>query len=59
MKKVILPKYNGHLINGEWYIVENAFCKSAKESLEDKLKKLILSNLPTQNANKSSQKTNN
>ena len=57
--KVKLPKYNGHLIDGEWYIVENVFSKEAKETVEDKLKRLILGNIPTKNNAQSSQKTNN
>ncbi len=57
--KVILPKYNGLLIDGEWYVVENVFSKATKETVEDKLKRLILNNIPTKNEPKSSQKPNN
>lgn len=57
--KVVLPRYNGLLIDGEWYIVENVFSQAAKESLEDKLKRLIIENIPTKNTVESSQKPNN
>lgn len=57
--KVVLPKYNGVLIDAEWYIVENVFNQAAKETLEDKLKRLIMENIPTQNTVESSQKPNN
>jgi hypothetical protein len=57
--KVKLPKYNGHLIDGEWYIVENVFSNETKETVEDKLKRLILGNIPTKNTPQSSQKSYN
>ena len=57
--KVILPRYNGLLIDGEWYVVENVFSRAAKETLEDKLKRLIMDNIPTKNTAESSQKPNN
>ena len=57
--KVVLPRYNGLLIDGEWYVVENVFSRAAKETLEDKLKRLIIDNIPTKNAVECSQKTNN
>ena len=57
--KVALPRYNGLLIDGEWYVVENVFSRAAKETLEDKLKRLIINNIPAQNTDESSQKTNN
>lgn len=57
--KVVLPRYNGLLIDGEWYIVENVFSQAEKESLEDKLKRLIIENIPTKNTVESSQKPNN
>ena len=57
--KVVLPRYNGLLINGEWYVVENVFSQAAKETLEDKLKRLIIDNIPTKNTVESSQKPNN
>lgn len=57
--KVVLPRYNGLLIDGEWYIVENVFSQAAKESLEDKLKRLIIDNIPTKNTAECSQKPNN
>ena len=57
--KVKMAKYNGLLIDGEWYIVENVFSTEAKETVKDKLKRLILGNIPIQNTNQSSQKTNN
>ena len=57
--KVVLPKYNGLLIDGEWYVVENVFCRVAKETLEDKLKRLIIENIPTKNTVESSQKPYN
>lgn len=57
--KVILPRYNGLLIDGEWYIVENIFSRAAKETLEDKLRRLIMENVPTKNTAESSQKTDN
>ena len=57
--KVVLPKYNGLLIDGEWYIVENVFSKDTKETVEDKLKRLIMSNIPDKSTAESSQKTNN
>lgn len=57
--KVVLPRYNGLLIDGEWYIVENIFSRAAKETLEDKLRRLIMENVPTKNTAESSQKTDN
>ena len=57
--KVKMAKYNGLLIDGEWYIVENIFSKEAKETVEDKLRRLILANAPTKNNAQSSQKSNN
>ena len=57
--KVVLPRYNGLLIGGEWYVVENVFSRAAKETLEDKLKRLIIENIPTKNTDESSQKANN
>ena len=54
--KVVLPRYNGLLIDGEWYVVENVFSRAAKETLEDKLKRLIIENIPTKNTVESSQK---
>lgn len=57
--KVVLPRYNGLLIDGEWYVVENIFSRAAKETLEDKLRRLIMENVPTKNAAESSQKPNN
>lgn len=57
--KVVLPKYNGLLIDAEWYVVENVFNQAAKETLEDKLKRLIMENIPTKNTVESSQKANN
>ena len=57
--KVVLPRYNGLLIDGEWYVVENVFSRAAKETLEDKLKRLIIDNIPTKSAAECSQKHNN
>lgn len=57
--KVVLPRYNGLLIDGEWYIVENIFSRVAKETLEDKLRRLIMENAPTKNTAESSQKPDN
>ena len=57
--KIVLPKYNGLLIDGKWYVIENVFSPVAKETLEDKLKRLIIENIPTKPATKSSQKPNN
>ena len=57
--KVVLPRYNGLLIDGEWYVVENVFSRAAKETLEDKLKRLIIDNIPTKNTAESSRKPNN
>lgn len=57
--KVVLPRYHGLLIDGEWYVVENVFSLAAKETLEDKLKRLIIENIPTKNTTDSSQKPNN
>ena len=57
--KVVLPRYNGLLIDGEWYVVENVFSQAAKETLEDKLKRLIIDNIPTKNTAECSQKPNN
>lgn len=57
--KVVLPIYNSLLIDGEWYVVENVFSRAAKETLEDKLKRLIIDNIPTKNTVESSQKPNN
>ena len=57
--KVVLPRYTGLLIDGEWYVVENVFSQADKETLEDKLKRLIIDNIPTKNTVESSQKPNN
>jgi hypothetical protein len=57
--KVVLPRYNGLLIDGEWYVVENVFSRAAKETLEDELKWLIIDNIPTKSTVESSQKPNN
>jgi hypothetical protein len=57
--KVVLPRYNGLLIDGEWYVVENVFSRAAKETLDDKLKRLIIDNIPTKNTVECSQKPNN
>ena len=57
--KVVLPRYNGLLIDGEWYVVENVFSQASKETLEDKLKRLIMENIPTKNTVESSPKPNN
>ena len=57
--KVVLPRYNGLLIDGEWYVVENVFSQASKETLEDKLKRLIMENIPTKNTVENSQKPNN
>ncbi len=57
--KVVLPRYNGLLIDGEWYVVENVFSRAAKETLEDKLKRLIIDNIPTKSTAECSQKPNN
>lgn len=57
--KIVLPRYNGLLIDGEWYVVENVFSRAAKETLEDKLKRLIMDNIPAKNTAESSQKSNN
>ena len=57
--KVVLPRFNGLLIDGEWYVVENVFSRAAKETREDKLKRLIIDNIPTKNTVESSQKPNN
>ena len=56
--KVVLPRYNGLLIDGEWYVVENVFSRAARETLEDKLKRLIIDNIPTKNTVECSQKPN-
>ena len=56
--KVVLPRYNGLLIDGEWYVVENVFSQASKETLEDKLKRLIMENIPTKNTVENSQKPN-
>jgi len=57
--KAKIAKYNMLLIDGEWYVVENVFSRAAKETLEDKLKRLIIDNIPAKNAVESSQKPNN
>ena len=57
--KVVLPRYNGLLIDGEWYVVENVFSQASKETLEDKLKRLIMENIPSKRTVESSQKPNN
>lgn len=57
--KVVLPRYNGLLIDGEWYVVENVFSQASKETLEDKLKRLIMENIPSKSTVESSQKPNN
>ena len=57
--KITMAKYNALLIDGEWYVVENVFSKSAKETARDKLKRLILDNIPVSKTNENSQNTNN
>ena len=57
--KIKLAKYNLLLIDGELYVVENIFSSGAKETLKDKLKRLIVDNIPTKNTVQSSQKPNN
>lgn len=57
--KVVMAKHNLLLIDGEWYAVENIFNKGTKETVKDKLKRLILNNTPVGGSDESSQKNNN
>ena len=59
MKKVMLPRMVATMIGDTVYIVENEFSRNATENVKDKLKRLILNNIPTENATNSSQKPNN
>ena len=47
MKKVMLPRMVATMIGDTVYIVENEFSKNAIEGVKDKLKRLILNNIPT------------
>ena len=58
MKKVMLPRMVATMIGDTVYIVENEFSKNATEGVKDKLKRLILNNIPTENAINNSQKPN-
>lgn len=57
--KVIMAKHNLLLIDGKWYAVENVLCGDTKETVKDKLKRLILNNTPVDGNAESSQKSNN
>ena len=59
MKKAMLPRMGATMIGNTVYIVENEFSKNATEGVKDKLKRLILNNIPTENATNNSQKPNN
>lgn len=59
MKKAMLPRMVATMIGDTAYIVENEFSKNATEGVKDKLKRLILNNIPTENATNNSQKPNN
>lgn len=59
MKKATLPRMVATMIGDTVYIVENEFSKNATEGVKDKLKRLILNNIPTENAINNSQKPNN
>ena len=59
MKKVMLPRMVATMIGDTVYIVENEFSKNATEGVKDKLKRLILNNIPTENAINNSQNPNN
>lgn len=59
MKKAMLPRMVATMIGNTVYIVENEFNKNATEGVKDKLKRLILNNIPTENATNNSQKSNN
>ena len=59
MKKAILPRMVATMIGDTVYIVENEFSKNATKGVKDKLKRLILNNIPTENAINNSQKPNN
>lgn len=59
MKKAMLPRMVATMIGDTVYIVENEFSKNATEGVKDKLKRLILNNIPTKNTVESSQKPNN
>ena len=47
------------MIGDTVYIVENEFSTNATEGVKEKLKRLILNNIPTENAINNSQKPNN
>ena len=49
MNKVRLPRMTGYLFDGTVYVVENVFSGSSKETAKDKLKRLILNNIPSEN----------
>ena len=59
MKKAMLPRMVATMIGNTVYIVENEFSKNATEGVKAKLKRLILNNIPTENAINNSQKPNN
>ena len=59
MKKAMLPRMVATMIGDTVYIVENEFSKNATEDVKDKLKRLILNNISTENATNNSQKPNN
>lgn len=49
MNKVRLPRMTGYVFDGMVYVVENVFSGSSKETAKDKLKRLILNNIPSEN----------
>ena len=49
MNKVRLPRMTGYVFDGTVYVVENVFSGSSKETAKDKLKRLILNNIPSEN----------
>lgn len=57
--KVTMPHFTGIEINGCTYVIQNVFSNTAKESVKDKLKRLILDNATEKINIKNSQKTNN
>ena len=59
MKKAMLPRMVATMIGDTVYIVENEFSTNATEGVKEKLKRLILNNIPTENAINNSQKPNN
>ena len=43
--KVVIPKSTVMIMDGTIYVIDASFSKTAKETVQDKLKKVILANV--------------